>query len=97
MCRMCCSRMAEAAATEVVLTEEELLKKYQRCNKCAYKPRLDSKTGSSLPHVCEPDKRATRIEGMRKDLTHGKDPNIFPVGPHKVPRMDQAPRSDTHK
>ena len=76
---------AECRAT-AQLPDAEILRRYQRCNKCGYKPALDTTTGNPKEHKCEPGKCAQRIQAMRKELEKGKDPNNFPMGPRKFPK-----------
>ena len=66
------------------MTDAELLKKYQRCGTCGYKPPLDT-SGNPKHHQCESGKLAARLSAMRMDLEKGKDPNLFPT-PRKTPK-----------
>lgn len=60
------------------MPEEELLRKYQRCFKCGYKPKLNPVTGEHMAHECHAQEKGKRVEAMRKDLAKGKNPNEFP-------------------
>jgi len=61
------------------LSDNELLERFHRCKKCAYKPKMDSKTGELADHkICDPSQKEKRLEAIRRDLMNKKNPNEFP-------------------
>lgn len=53
-------------------TDAALLRKYQRCLSCGYKPSSPDAT-----HDCDPTKLASRVNGIRHSIKLHKDPNSF--------------------
>ena len=61
------SRPESALKETVSQPEEELLRKYKRCLRCAYKPRVHP-NGELCEHECNAEAKAARVEAIRKDL-----------------------------